>query len=250
MTVAKRACFLTVLLVLVCARCGRADDLVNNLAPVTCNPAISSTCFSDPAGDIWGPLADSFSTGNSSFDFDSLTVNLSNQLLNPATAAALGIPPCSGAACGTTTAFLLSNSSGSPGTVIETLGSVSNSLLSGTPQDFTFDTFAAVDLQPDTRYWIELTSTDNNSWWAYDGALNGEFFANFEGKSTWIVFSDATGGAAYQIEVAGTSGSNSVPEPSAVSLLFAGLAVLGFFAAIRRKCKGTRALCAVRQAAE
>ena len=235
MTFAKRACFLPLLLVLFCARSGRADDLVSNLAPVTCNAAISSTCFSDPAGDIWGPLGNSFSTGSSSFTFDSLTVDLSNQLLTPATASALGISPCSGAICGTTTAFLLSNSSGSPGTVIGVLGSLNNSVLSGTPQDFTFDTFAPVDLQPDTRYWIELTSTDNNSWWAYDGSLNGEFFSNFEGGNAWIVFSDGTGGAAYQMEVAGTSGANSVPEPSAISLLFAGLAVLGFFAAIRRK---------------
>jgi hypothetical protein len=167
--------------------------------------------------------------------FDSLTLNLSNQLLSPDLASALGISPCSGAACGMTTALLLSNSSNTPGAVIETLGSINNGLLSGTPQDFTFNAFAPVDLQPNTRYWIELTSTDNNSWWAFDGAFSGEFFANFEGTNDWIITSDTAGqGAAYQMEVAGT-GSNAVPEPGAVSLLFAGLAVLGFFAAARRK---------------
>jgi hypothetical protein len=217
MALTKRACFLAVLLVLLCARSGRADNLFNNISNVTTG--------SDPAGDLFGPLADSFSTGSSSFLLDSVSILLSNQ------SSAFGLPSCSGVACGTTTIFLLSDSSDSPGGVIETIGSLNNSLLTGTPQDFTFAT--SVDLQPNTRYWIEVTSTDNNSWWAFDGGGDGEFFANFEGTGNWIVTSDSAGqGGAYQMEV---SGGSSVPEPSAVSLLFVGLAVFAFFAAVRRK---------------
>lgn len=226
MVLAKRACFLTALLLLVCARSGRADGLFNTLT--------DTTSGSDAAG--VGPLADSFSTGSSSFQFDSLTVLLSNQLLNPTISTLLGISPCSGATCGTTTLLLLNNSTtcaGSPscpGTAIETIGSLNNSILSSTPGDFTFST--SVDLQPDTRYWIELTSTDNNSFWAFTGVVSGgEFFSNPGG-----VASDVNG--PYQMEVAGASlGSGAVPEPSALSLLFAGIAVIGFVAAIRRKAR-------------
>jgi len=231
MALARRAFFLAVLLVLISARSGRADDLFNTIS----NP----TDGSDPVGDLWGPLADSFSTGSSSFQFDSLTVLLSNQLLDPTTSSGLGILPCSGASCGTTSVFLLSNSTtcasspSCPGATIQMIGSLSNSLLSVTPQDFSFNT--SVGLQPNTRYWIELTSTDNNSWWAFDGGGDGEFFANFEGTGSWIVTADNAGlGGVYQMQVAGVP-SSSVPEPSGIGLLFAGLAVLGFFRATRRK---------------
>jgi hypothetical protein len=224
MTLTKRACFLAVLLVLLYARSGRADDLFNNLANIPCT---TTTCSSDPVGSLFGPLADSFSTGGSSFELDSVTVTLSNQLLDTAVQGAVGESPCSGASCGTTDVFLVSDSSTSPGAQIEMLGSLNNSSLSLTPGLFTFNSFAPVDLQPNTRYWIELTSTDDNSWWQFDGGVNGEFFSNSLGVSP-------DSAQAYQLEVAGGT-SSAVPEPSAVSLLFAGLAVLGFCAAIRRR---------------
>jgi len=223
MALARKACFVAVLLVLVGARSGRADDLFNNLQNIVCS---TPGCVSDPVNSF-GPLADSFSTGSSSFEFDSLTVKLSNQLLDPVVSSALGVSPCSGASCGTTTIFLLSDSSTSPGAQIEMLGTLNNSSLSITPGLFTFNSFAPVDLQSNTRYWIELTSTDENSWWQFDGGVNGEFFSNIFGISPDSL-------QAYQLEVSGVP-SSSVPEPSAVGLLFAGLAVLGFFAAIRRK---------------
>lgn len=132
------------------------------------------------------------------------------------------------------TVSLLSDSSTSPGNTIEMLGSVNDSSLSGAPTNMTFDTFKPVNLQPNTRYWIELTSNDPSndpfgSWWSFSGGINnGEFFSNINGVTP------DTGGP-YQMKVSGVSGSASVPEPSAFSLLFVGLAVVGFFATIRRK---------------
>jgi hypothetical protein len=224
MALARRACFLAVLLVLLYARSGRADDLFNNLANISC---ATTGCSSDPVGSLFGPLADSFSTGSSSFEIDSVTLKLSNQLLDPAVSGAVGESACSGASCGTTDVFLVSDSSTSPGTQIEMLGSLNNASLSLTPELFTFNSFAPLDLQPNTRYWIELTSTDDNSWWQFDGGVNGEFFSNSLGVSP-------DSAQAYQLEVTGVP-SSAVPEPSALSLLFAGLAVLGFSATIRRK---------------
>ena len=211
MALAKRVSFLVVLVVLISVRSGRADDLFNNLT----TPPSSSA---DPVGFI-GPLADSFSTGSSSFVFDSLTLGLSDM------SSSFGLPPCSGVC--TMTVSLLSDSSTSPGNTIEMLGSVNDSSLSGAPTNMTFDTFKPVNLQPNTRYWIELTSTDDNSWWQFDGGVNGEFFSNSLGVSP-------DSAQAYQLEVAGGT-SSAVPEPSAVSLLFVGLAVFAFFAAVRRK---------------
>lgn len=204
---AKRAFLLVALVGLVFVGAGRADSLFNNLG--------AAPSGADPTGDDWGPLADSFSTGSSAFDLTSLTVALS------------GTP-----SAGTITAFLLSDSSTTPGSVLEEIGSISEGGVTAVPGFYALST--SYVLSPDTRYWIELTSADNSvNWdWSFDNSgtgVAGEFLANFQGGSEWIVFPNDNG--PYQMNVSGTS---AVPEPSSIVLLFAGLTAILCLAFRRR----------------
>ena len=207
MAIARRAFLLIALVGLVFVGTSRADDLFNNLG--------AAPNGADPTGSEWGPLADSFSTGSTAFDLNSLTVALSGT-----------------ASTGTTTAYLLSDSSTTPGSVLEEIGSISEAGLSTAPGFYNLST--SYVLSPDTRYWIELTSDDNSAdWdWSFDTSgtgVAGEFLANFQGGSAWFVFPDDNG--PYQMEVAGT---NEVPEPSSIVLLFAGLTAVLCIAYRRR----------------
>jgi hypothetical protein len=197
--IAKRAFLVIALVGLVFVGAGRADSLFDNLG--------AAPSGADSTGNAWGPLADSFSTGSSAFDLTSLTVALT------------GTP--SG---GTTTAFLLSDSATTPGSILEEIGSISEAGLSGAPGFYALST--SYVLSPDTRYWIELTSDDNSAnWdWSFDTSgtgVAGQFLANFQGGDEWFVFPDDNG--PYQMNVSGT---NEVPEPSSIVLLFAGLTAI------------------------
>ena len=216
MKLAKKALLLGALLGLVCAGAARADDIYNNLGN-TGNGA-------DPIGSDFGPLANSFSTGSSSFDFQSLTVILSGTT-----------------STGTTTAYLLSDSSTSPGSILETIGTISESGISSAPGLFTLSTDYL--LSPDTRYWIELTSDDGpdddsaNWQWTLDTSgtgVSGEYIAQFQGSGDWVVLPNGNG--PYQMEVSDTNGAN-VPEPGTLWLAAAGMAALALMASRRGRRK-------------
>jgi hypothetical protein len=207
MTSLKRFLLALAISSFVVAGSARADSLFNNLG----NAGFSA----DPTGDEWGPLADSFSTGSTPFDFTSLTVILS------------GTP----SPTGSTTAFLLSDSSNTPGAIVEEIGTISESGLSGAPGLFTLPT--SYILQPNTTYWIELTSADNNTDWQYTMdpsgiGTAGQSLANFQGSGNWVVFPEDNG--PYQMSVDGTR----VPEPSSLYLLFGGLLAVGITTFRRR----------------
>jgi PEP-CTERM motif len=207
MALAKKTLLLAALVALAFVGASRADDLYNNLG--------AAGNGADSTGSVWGPLADSFSTGSSAFEFDSLTVLLE------------GTP-----SSGTTTAYLLSDSSTSPGTPLKTIGSFSESSLTFAAAPYSLTTNYV--LSPDTRYWIELTSDDNSAnWqWSFDTSgtgVAGEDLANFQGGDSWTVFPNDNG--PYQMEVAGTA----VAEPGTVYLSLVGLGLFGLFSAIRKK---------------
>jgi hypothetical protein len=209
----KKVLVLIALVGLASVGAGRADTLFDNLG--------GAPNGADPTGNLWGPLADSFSTGSSAFDFNSLTVILT------------GTP-----SAGTTTAYLLSDSSATPGSVLEEIGAISESGLSAGPTLYALST--SYILSPDTNYWIELTSEDNSaSWqWSLDTSgtgVAGGFFANFQGGDSWLVFPNDNG--PYQMQVAGTT---AVSEPSSLVLLIAGLAVVLYLAF--RRAGGRRKL--------
>jgi hypothetical protein len=191
----ERAVVIVAMLVLVGVSQGRADVLYDNLA--------GTPGGQDPIGSGWGPLADSFSTGASAFDFTSLTVSLDGY-----------------ASTGTITVYLLADSSTSPGPVLETIGEISESSITDTPTEYALNT--SFTLNADTRYWIELTSPDNAASWIWSSDISGpgvasEFFANFEKLGAFQVGSNVDG--PYQMEVSGSLAA--VPEPRTISLLLA-----------------------------
>lgn len=202
-----RAFLVVAILAFICVSQGRADVLYDNLG--------ATPSGTDPVAGDFGPLADSFSTGASPFDFTSLTVLLDGT-----------------ASTGTVTAYLLADSSTNPGPVLETIGVIDESALTATPTDYTLNT--SFSLSPDTRYWIELTDSDGAANWNWSSDVSGpgvasEFFANDDGTGSPRVFPNNPGGP-YQMEVSGSLAA--VPEPRTISLLLAaGLLGLAFLRA-------------------
>lgn len=169
-------------------------DLYNNLA---------ATSYGNDNIGSYGSLADSFSTGSTGFHFTSLTLFL--DVASPST--------------GTITASLLSDSSTSPGTTLETIGTLSETGLTGPFADYSFST--AYLLAANTRYWIELSDSDNGGFWSWSTDVSGtgvgnEFFANQGG-----VFANNPNGP-YQMQVSGIP----TPEPGTLVLMGSGLLTL------------------------
>ena len=194
----RKTYFLTVLFVLAFAPLGQAQVLYNNLAAAPSDSCCSgsSTGTGDPVGSNWGPLADSFSTGASSFDFTGVTVLLNGTSSN-----------------GTITAYLLSNSivsidgalEQSPGAVLETIGTLSESSLSDSNALYTFLASSSYTLAANTTYWIELSATDNAANWSWSLDTSGvgvadQYFANQQGTGSFLTFPNTDG--PYQMEVA------------------------------------------------
>lgn len=210
----KTWCLFAVLFVLAFAHVAKADDLFNNLSATPSGIQSVSNSFLTNASTLQ-PLAASFSTGASAFDFNSLTVALSG----PAPTVA--------------EVFFLSDASNSPGAV---LGGFSEPIpLGPTVADITFIHPFSFTLAPNTRYWIEL-SIFTNAYWSVtldtSGiGVAGEFTASqFNYPSpVWLVVPNTVG--PYQMEVAGTT----VPEPSSFLLLASGLSGLAAVAFWRRK---------------
>jgi len=99
-----------------------------------------------------GPLGDSFSTGSTATTLTDLKL-----LLEDTT-------PSDG---GTFKVGLYSNNSNSPGTLIATLGTFNDSLLTASLTPFDITTSDA--LAANTRYWIEVTgTTTSNAGWSFD----------------------------------------------------------------------------------
>jgi hypothetical protein len=206
-----RALSVVAILTFMCVSPGRANVLYDNLG--------DTPTGADPIGSDWGPLGNSFSTGASPFDFTSLTVLLDGT-----------------ASSGTITAYLLADSSTSPGAVLETIGEIDESVITGSPTQYTLDT--SFTLSADTRYWIELTATDNAAGWDWSNDVSGpgvasQYYSNYEKGDIVRVFPNSPTGpyqGPYQMEVSGSLAA--VPEPRTISLLLAaGLVGLGFLRA-------------------
>jgi hypothetical protein len=214
----KTVSLFAVLFVLASARVAEADELYNNLSAPSINGANTiSTSFLN-GSNIPQPLAASFSTGASAFNFNSLTVALSGQ------APTIG------------DVFLLGDASNSPGAVLG--GFTEDIPLGPTVSDITFGTpanpFPSFTLTPNTRYWIELSISTSASWaFTTDTSgtgVAGEFSAYRPVSSLpWIVSPNTVG--PLQMQVAGTT---ATPEPSSFLLLASALSGL---AAFRRRKK-------------
>lgn len=199
----KRCLLLTLVLALSCL--AGATDIYNNLNSPTDG---TDSVFS------FGPLADSFSTGNSSFTLEGVGLKLED----------MGTPT------GSFTIQLLNDNNISPGTPIYTIATVSDSMLTDSLQNYFFDLATPQVLDPNTRYWIQLSSTDGSvAFWSWSTdqsgvGVAGEFFANSTG-----VYDNTNG--PYQMEL--SDQPLTLPEPGTILML--GTGVVGAITGLRRK---------------
>jgi|SRR5271166_4116196 len=188
------------LLALLCT--ANAGDIYNNLN--------SATAGQDPVT-TFGPLADSFSTGVGGFSLNQVTVLLNGD----------------NTSLGSIAVYLLSDKSTSPGVVLATFGTLSDSSLTSSLADYTFKLATPYGLGASTRYWVEIVGSNSSANWAWSPDQNalgvaGEFFANQNG-----VFQNVDG--PYQMELSGSP----IPEPSTPMVLASGL--LALVGLMRRK---------------
>jgi hypothetical protein len=197
-----KRCLVLILCVAALTFTANATDIYNNLASPS-DGADSITGF--------GPLYDSFLTGGSTFDLASVGL----KLFFP------------GPATGTFTVGLYADNSISPGALLYTIATVSDSSLTVGLNDYNYNLAAPQLLAANTRYWIGLSSSDSNTFWSWSldqsgiGVV-GNYFANQNG-----VFSNDNG--PYQMRVSDTT----TPEPGSLVLLGTGLA--GMTGLLRRK---------------
>jgi len=203
------ACGLALLLAAAPMVC-RAEVVYDNLAQASAGSDGVGT-----GGLVQGPLYDSFSTGTGS----GILLTGVQLLLSK-----------SGGSSGTTSIGIYNNDAGtsppSPGSLFATIGTVTDSSLSGTASVWNVSLGSPLSLTASTRYWVGL-STNNNAntqwWYAASGTGTGvanEFFSNSTGN-----YANA-GDRPYQMLV------TVVPEPSLYALALVGLACGGV--AVRR----------------
>ena len=182
-----------------------------NASSVLYDNLSATTTDADSVSDL-GPLANSFSTGSS-----------------PASLAQVTLLLTGAHDSGTVTVQLLADSATNPGAVLDTIGTVSDTSLSSSLADYELTLSTPFALAADTRYWIELSSTDGSSaaWgWSYD--ISGTGVAGEDASNEYGVFpNDESGDAPYQMRI------DATPEPSSLVLL--GTGIMGLAGVIRRK---------------
>jgi hypothetical protein len=157
-----------------------------------------------------GPDADSFSTGASP-----VTLSQVSLLLSAAT-------PTDG---GSFSVYLLHNNSNTPGSVITTLGTVSDSSLTTSLGVVSLSTTYL--LAANTRYWIELTGASTSAVWSYASTNTG---TNVSGEYNYFSGTSYPNSVytAYNMQVS----ASAVPEPGTFAL---GAIGITFLAIARRR---------------
>ena len=174
----------------------------------------------NPGGLVRGPLYNSFSTGTGSgFVLTDIQLLLSTTGV-PAGSTSIGIYNSNGGA-----------SPPIPGSLLATIGTVSDASLSGTASVWSVSLGSPLSLAAGTRYWVGLSTSDNaNAQWSYASSsagtgVTGEYFSNNTGTFSTV------GNGPYQMKVSVVV----VPEPSLPVMALIGLAC-GSVAIRRRRC--------------
>ncbi|QWF70473.1 VPLPA-CTERM sorting domain-containing protein [Methylomonas paludis] len=192
-----------------------ADTIYDSLSAV-------SAGFNLVSNANFGPLADSFSTGANPFSLTDLQLALTS---NDASTS------------GTVTVSLFSDSDASLGSLLATLGTISDTSLSAyTPTTVDFAQSTPIQLAANTRYWIEVSATDDSSaGWSYTTDTTGTGVATEFNANSFQVYANAGDPAQnlindpYQLQI---SGVTAVPLPGA-AWFFA--TAVGALSALRRR---------------
>ena len=104
----------------------------------------------------FGPIAASFSTDG----FGTTLLQVSLKLSGTADAGSVDVQ-------------LLSDSSTSPGSLLSTIGTLNDSLLSSTLLNYTLTLATPFNLAANTRYWIKLISNGSSANWAWSQDISG-----------------------------------------------------------------------------
>ncbi len=190
----------------------RADILYDNLSVASAG--------ADPADPtIFGPLYNSFSTGSSGFNLSEIGLSLLAQ--NTADG-------------GTFTVTLLSGAFPDPAAIVFSAGTFNDSKLLASLSTFDVN-FSPISLAPDTRYWVELSSSGSVQWsFASDASgtgVAGEFSQNQGGTTLNGPIGDETQ-PPYQMLISDQQVS-AVPELSSWMMMILGLMGLGIVAQLR-----------------
>ncbi len=206
-----------------------ASAISANAIPIYDNLAATSN-GSDPIGSF-GPLYDSFTSASSVQAITGLSLALSGPSILPGVSVVPGasLTPEVAPPSGTITVGLYSDSSTTPGALIATLATISDSTIGAGINDYTITLLTDPVLAASTRYWIGLSDTGDSTGWSYSldvsgTGVPGEYFANESG-----VFPNNSD-APYQMTV--TVGS-AVPDGGTTAYLL-GLGVAGLLV-LRRK---------------
>lgn len=181
------------------------------------NNLSASSDGADPVS-LAAPVGDSFSTGSSPFSLTSVTVELQTGSLQALVANAFSSPD------GSVTMTLLSNAAGpTPGAVLDTIGTLSDSSVTSSLADYTFTLATPYTLAANTTYWIELTSDDGSSiFWSYSFDTSGtgvgdQYYIDILGV-------EPNSDGPYQMAVNGNFAQ--VPEPGVLLMLAAGIGAI------------------------
>ncbi len=174
------------------------------------------------------PLAESFSTGGSSYNLTSVVLTLSSENTGPR---------------GSITVNLYSDSSTSPGTLLTQIGTLDDTALSSNLQNYTFTLATPYSLAANTRYWIGVTSVGGSIalWWYLDisdsltgtGAASefdddaGDIRANGSGESDTFLLQVTANPAA-------APPPSATPVPPSLTLTLIGVVCLGLYSMRRR----------------